>query len=318
MTGGARALRNQWQIQIMALAGVLFLVVFAYVPMFGLVLAFRNADYSVNLLRNIGSAPFVGLRFFKEFITDREFMGVLRNTVALNLLQLLINFPAPIIFAILLNEIGNLRFKKAIQTVTYFPYFLSWIVYGGIVISMLSMDTGVVNWMLVRSGIVRQPFHFMGSVAFFWPLIVITSLLKGLGWGSIIYLAAIAGVDPQLYEAATIDGARRFARIWHITLPSISGTILVFFILSISNLLNSSFDHIWIFQNVLNIDRSEVIDTYVFKVGISQMRFSYTTAVGLMKAVIALILLGGGNALSKRIARQRDLLGDRGGKAHTT
>ncbi len=302
MTGGARSLRNQWQIQSMALAGVLFLVVFAYAPMFGIILAFRDADYSVDILRGIRSAPFIGLKYFKEFLTDREFRGVLRNTIGLNLLQLLINFPAPIIFALLLNEIRNLRFKKVVQTITYFPHFLSWIVFGGIVLSMLSLDTGVVNWVLLRLGIVSEPIHFMGKPSLFWPLIIVTSLLKGLGWGSIIYLAAIAGVDAELYEAAMIDGARRFARIRHITLPCISGTILVFFILSVSNLLNSAFDHIWIFQNVLNLDRSEVIDTYVFKIGIREMRFSYTTAVGLMKSVVALILLGGGNAITKRLA----------------
>ncbi len=301
MTGGARSLGNQWEIQVMALSGVLFLVLFAYVPMFGIIVAFKNVDYSVDIMRAMREKPFIGLQFFKEFITDREFLNVLKNTLGLNLLQLLINFPAPIIFAILLNEIHSLRFKKLVQTVTYFPQFLSWIVFGGIVISMLSLDTGVVNWALVGLGIIRQPIHFLGTPSFFWPLIIGTSLVKGLGWGSIIYLAAIAGIDPQLYEAATIDGARRWARIRHITLPAISGTIILFFILTISNLLNSAFDHIWIFQNSLNIDRSEVIDTYVFRVGIREMRFSYTTAVGLMKSVIALILLGGGDFLSKRI-----------------
>lgn len=297
-----RSIRPQRQIQFMVIAGIAFLLVFNYAPMFGVVIAFKDLDYSVDVMGALRSKPFVGFKFFLEFFHDRDFLTVLRNTLALNFLQLIINFPAPIIFAILLNEIRNLRFKKVVQTITYFPHFLSWIVFGGIVISMLAMDTGVVNWLLVRLGITKQSIHFLGQPSFFWPLIVVTSLIKGLGWGSIIYLAAISGIDPQLFEAATIDGAGRFQRIWHITLPSIVGTILVFFLLSISNLLNSSFDHIWIFQNVLNIDRSEVIDTFVYKVGIREMRFSYTTAVGLFKSVVALMLLGTGDFISKRIA----------------
>lgn len=302
LIGHRSSFAHQWQIQIMALSGILFLLVFAYAPMFGVIIAFKNLDYKVNILTALREQPFVGLRFFKAFVQDREFGLVMRNTLVLNVLQLLINFPAPIIFALLLNEVRHLRFKKIVQTVTYFPHFLSWIVFGGIIIAMLQMDVGVVNTALLKLGIIQQSFHFMGSEAFFWPLIIITSLIKGIGWGSIIYLAAIAGVSPQLYEAAIIDGAGRFQRMWHITLPSITGTILIFFILSISNLLNSSFDHIWIFQNVLNIDRSEVIDTFVYKVGIREMRFSYTTAVGLFKSVVALVLLVSGNFITKRIA----------------
>ena len=286
----------------MAIAGILFLIVFAYIPMFGVIIAFKNLDYKVNFFVALREQPWVGLRFFKAFVTDREFGLVMRNTLVLNLLQLLINFPAPIIFAILLNEVRHLRFKKIVQTVTYFPHFLSWIVFGGIIIAMLQIDVGVVNTALLKLGLIDNSIHFMGSENFFWPLIIITSLVKGIGWGSIIYLAAIAGVNPQLYEAAIIDGAGRFQRIWHITLPSITGTILIFFILSISNLLNSSFDHIWIFQNVLNIARSEVIDTFVYKVGIREMRFSYTTAVGLFKSVVALMLLVTGNFITKRVA----------------
>lgn len=258
--------------------------------------------YKVNILPALRDQPFVGLRFFKAFVQDREFGLVMRNTLVLNLLQLLINFPAPIIFALFLNEVRHLRFKKIVQTVTYFPHFLSWIVFGGIIISMLQLDVGIVNTALLRLGIIDESVHFMGKPGFFWPLIIITSLVKGLGWGSIIYLAAIAGIAPQLYEAAIIDGAGRFQRMLHITVPSITGTILIFFILSISNLLNSSFDHIWIFQNVLNIDRSEVIDTFVYKVGIREMRFSYTTAVGLFKSIVALVLLVTGNFVTKRIA----------------
>ena len=296
------AFASQWQIQVMALSGVLFLLVFAYAPMFGVVIAFKNLDYKVNLLAALQTEPWVGFRFFREFVADRQFALVMRNTISLSLLQLAFNFPAPIIFALLLNEIQHLRFKRIVQTVTYFPHFLSWIVFGGIVIAMLQTDIGVVNVLLVRSGLTERSIHFMGSPAFFWPLIIVTSLVKGVGWGSIIYLAAIAGIDPQLFEAATIDGAHRFQRMRHITLPSISGTILIFLILSISSLLSSSFDQIWIFQNVLNVERSEVLVTFVYRMGIREARFSYTTAVGLFQSVVALLLLGTGNFVAKRVA----------------
>ncbi|WP_391574986.1 ABC transporter permease, partial [Cohnella sp.] len=257
---------------------------------------------SVNLMRSITEAPWVGWDYFKEFILDYQFRDILLNTVGLNLLQLLINFPAPIIFAILISEIAHKRFKKLVQSISYFPHFISWIVFGGIIINMLSVETGVVVSALLKLGIISEPVSLLGEPNAFWPLIIITSIIKGLGWGSIIYLAAITSIDPTLYEAATIDGAGRFRRIWHITLPSISGTIIVFFLLSVSNLLNSSFDQLWVFQTPLNLERSEVIDTFVYKIGITQMRYSYTTAVGLFKSAVALILLAGGHLISKKVA----------------
>lgn len=293
---------GQWQIQLMSLAGILFVLVFHYAPMFGIVIAFKGADYSVNLMRSVMEAPWVGLQYFKEFIGDYQFRDILLNTIGLNLLQLLINFPAPIIFAILISEVAHKRFKKLVQSITYFPHFISWIVFGGIVINMLSVESGVVVPILTKLGLIDEPVSLLAEPNAFWPLIIITSIIKGLGWGSIIYLAAITSIDPTLYEAATMDGAGRFRRIWHITIPSISGTIIVFFLLSVSNLLNSSFDHIWIFQSPLNLERSEVIDTFVYKIGITQMRYSYTTAVGLFKSAVALVLLVAGHLLSKRIA----------------
>lgn len=293
---------KQWQIQVMALCGIAFVLTFNYAPMFGIMIAFKKADYSVNLMRSLTEAPWIGFAYFKEFIHDYQFRDILFNTIGLNLLQLLINFPAPIIFAILISEIGHKTFKRIVQSVSYFPHFISWIVFGGIVINMLSVETGVIVPLLLKLGLINEPVALLGEAGAFWPLIIVTSLIKGLGWGSIIYLAAITSIDPTLYEAATIDGAGRFRRIWHITLPSISGTIIVFFLLSISNLLNSSFDQIWVFQTPLNLERSEVIDTFVYKIGIAQMRYSYTTAVGLFKSVVALILLVVGHFISKRIA----------------
>jgi len=292
---------KQWQLQIMALLGVLFVLVFHYAPMFGLVIAFKQADYSVNLMRSIAEAPWVGTRYFEEFIKDRQFRDILYNTIGLNLLQLVINFPAPIIFAILISEVAHKRFKKYVQSISYFPHFISWVVFGGIIINMMSVESGIVVPILMKLGLIGEPVQLLGEPSAFWPIVILTSIVKGLGWGSIIYLAAITTIDPTLYEAATMDGAGRMRKIWHITLPSITGTIIVFFLLSISNLLTSSFDQIWVFQTTLNLQRSEVIDTYVYKVGISQMRYSYTTAVGLFKSVVAMLLLVMGHLVSKRL-----------------
>lgn len=295
-------LLKQWQLQVMALCGIMFVLIFNYAPMFGIVIAFKKADYSVNLLRSLSDAPWVGFSYFKEFINDYQFQDILLNTIGLNLLQLLINFPAPILFAILINEISHKGYKKFVQSISYFPHFISWIVFGGIIINLLSVESGVIVPLLQKLGLMDEPVALLGEANAFWPIIIITSIIKGLGWGSIIYLAAITTIDPTLYEAATMDGAGRFRRIWHITLPSITGTIIVFFLLSVSNLLNSSFDQIWVFQTPLNLERSEVVDTFVYKVGITEMRYSFTTAVGLFKSIVAMILLVIGHLISKRVA----------------
>ncbi|MCU6707725.1 ABC transporter permease subunit [Paenibacillus sp. J5C_2022] len=297
----ARMLR-QWQIQAMALLGLLFVLLFNYAPMFGIAIAFKRADYSLNLMQSLATAPWVGFVYFQEFFHDYQFKEILYNTLGLSLLQLLINFPAPILFAILISEVTHNRFKRIVQSISYFPHFVSWIVFGGIIINMLSVETGIIVPILQKLGLMEGKAALLAEPNAFWPIIIITSIVKGLGWGSIIYLAAITSIDPTLYEAAKIDGAGRFRRIWHITLPSISGTIIVFFLLSISHLLDSAFDQIWVFQTPLNLERSEVIDTFVYKTGIAQMRYSYTTAVGLFKSVIALILLVSGHYISKRIA----------------
>ena len=203
-----------------------------------------------------------------------------------------------------MNEITNDKFKRFTQTVSYLPHFLSWVIYGGLIIKILSVETGAVNNYLLKWGIIDEPIFFLGEPKYFWSIAVISALLKELGWSAILYLAAIAGVDQELYEAAIIDGAGRFKRMWHITLPSISGTIVILLIFAISGILSSGFDQIWMLQNPLNVDASEVIDTYVYKVGLQQMRFSYSTAVGLMRSVVAVILLLGANFVSNKITEK--------------
>lgn len=292
---------SDFQLLSMAMLSVIFLAVFAYLPMFGIILAFKDGDGILNVTNAIFKSPWYGLNNFKNFILDKDFLKVLSNTLRLNVVQLLINFPAPIIFALLINELRNSKFKRVIQGITYLPHFLSWVVFGGIVISFINVDTGVLNDILVALRIVEEAVDFRADPQYFTGLIVITSLLKGIGWGSIIYLAAISGIDPGLYEAATIDGANRFHKMIHVTIPSMFPTIILFFLLSISSLLNNGIEHILVFQTQLNLDASEVLDTFVLKYGITLNMYSYATAVGLFKSAISLILLLGSNYLLKKV-----------------
>lgn len=285
----------------MAMLGVAFLLVFNYIPMVGVVIAFKDMDGVLNIAKGLVEKPFVGLQNFQAFLQDRSFLNIMANTIGMNLTSLLVGFPAPIILALLLNEVRHDRLKKSVQTITYFPYFISWVVFGGVVISMLSPDNGLINSLLQGLGLVKKPISFLSDAGYFWGIMIVTGILKGAGWGAVIYLAAISGIDVAQYEAATIDGANRFQRMWHITLPGILGTIIIFLLLSISNLLNSSFDQIYVLQNPLNLTRSEVIDTYVYKMGIPQMRYSFTTAVGVFKSVIAFVLLTGSHLFSKKV-----------------
>lgn len=290
--------RSSVELTTMVLLGVIFIAVFAYLPMFGLILAFKSGDGYLNIMDAIFDSEWAGFNNFIAFFQDPDFKDVMLNTLGLNILQLCINFPAPILFAVLLSELPFKKIKKTVQVITYFPYFLSWITYGGIILALINSD-GIVNTILINTGIVNEAVNF-GEVGWFWPTIIITSLLKGLGWGSIIYVAAIAGIDPQLYEAADMDGANRFHRIFKITIPSIAPTIILFFILSVSGILNNGFDHIWVFQNQINLARSEVLDTFIYKYGAVNLQYSYTTAVGFFKSVVAIILLGVGNFVAKR------------------
>lgn len=284
----------------MASLGFVFLLVFNYAPMFGIALAFKKGDYVIDIKDAIFNSDSAGLENFAKFLTDPEFKDVVINTLGMNVLSLIITFPAPIIFALLINEVKNKAFKRVTQTVSYFPFFLSWIVFGGIILNMLDSQTGIVNDILVSLKLVEEPINF-GKSEYFWGLIIVTGLIKGVGWGSIIYLAAIAGIDKSMYEAADIDGANRWSKMLFITLPSILPTITVYLILAVSGILNSGFDQIWIFRNQMNLDRSEVIDTYVYQYGILKKRHSYATAIGLVKHLVAFVLLIFSNTLSKKL-----------------
>lgn len=293
--------KTNYAVLFMAMLGVVFLIVFNYLPMFGIVIAFKDMDYVLNINRALKGADFTGLESFQAFLNDRDFKNIMINTLGLNVLQLVITFPVPVVFAIMLNELRSKRLRKSVQTITYFPYFISWVVFGGILIGMLSPEGGVVNELLMSLRMIREPISFVSSPKYFWGIVIISSLIKGLGWGAIIYIAAIAGIDEALYDAARIDGANRFQKAVYVTVPCIAGTIVVMLLLQVSGLLSSNFDQIFVLQNPLNLSRSEVLDTYIYKIGIAQRRYSFTTAVGLFKSIISMVLLAGGNLISRKL-----------------
>ncbi|WP_252228225.1 ABC transporter permease [Caldicoprobacter algeriensis] len=291
-----RKLKEQKYLYMMVIPGIIWMLIFNYIPMYGIIIAFK--DY--NIISSFFEAPWAGLKHFSDFFKDDWFPIIMKNTVGISLLKLVFGFPLPIIFALFLNEIRNSTFKRTVQTISYLPHFLSWVVLGGIMITWLS-ESGMINELLVNMGILDKPVAFLGEPKYFWWIATISDIWKGLGWNSIIYLAAISGVDVELYESAIVDGAGRFRRMWSITLPSISGTIAILFILAVSGLLNSNFDQILVLRNSLNASSSEVIDIFVYRMGIQSARFSYATAVGLFKSVIALMLLLLANWVTRKL-----------------
>lgn len=291
-----KRLWNQRYLQLMVIPGLIWMFIFNYIPMAGIVIAFKK----YKITKSIWEAPWVGLQYFRDFFQDTNFVNIMVNTLGISVLKLMIGFPLPILFALLLNEIRSHKFKKITQTISYLPHFLSWVVLGGIMITWLS-DTGVINDLLVKFKILEAPVYFLGEEKYFWWVALISDSWKELGWSAIIYLAAIAGVDQQMYEAATVDGATKLQKIWAITLPSIAGTIAIMLILQISGLLNANFDQIMILKNQVNIGRSQVIDTYVYQLGMQNGSYSYATAVGLFKSIVALLLLFIANTSSKKM-----------------
>ncbi len=290
-------LYEQRYLQGMSILGFIWIVIFCYLPMYGIIIAFK--DY--NIVKSVSEVPWAGFKYFQEFFTDAGFARVIKNTLGISLLKLLIGFPLPIIFALFLNEIYSLRFKKIVQTISYLPHFLSWVILGGILLSWIA-DTGIINEILVILGVIKEPIVFIADPKYFWGIAVASDIWKELGWRSIIYIAAIAGINHELYEAADMDGAGRFKRMWHVTLPGIRTTIVILFILASSGIMNANFDQIFVLRNPLNYEASDVVNIYVYRMGLQAARFSLATAVGLFQSVIALVLLLLTNAASKKIA----------------
>jgi putative aldouronate transport system permease protein len=293
----AAAVQTHWELYLLFVPVAVWYMLFCYVPMGGIVVAFKD----FKILRGICASPWVGTRNFERFIASPAFRSTLRNTVIISLMNLALAFPAPIIFALLLNEVGGGKTKRFIQTVSYLPHFISWTIAGGLFYMMLSPSTGVVNAIVRRFG--GAAVNFMGSSRYFRLIVVISSIWKGLGWGAIVYLAAIAGVDEELYESATIDGARRMRRIWNITLPSISSVIVVMLILAVGSILNTNFEQIFTLVNDTVLAVGETIEYYIYRIGLfSTNNFSLAAAVGLFKSVVGFALIVITNAISKRIS----------------
>ena len=290
-------------LHIMLLPAIVWLFIFAYMPMVGIQISFR--DYMFN--RGIWGSPWVGLKHFRAFFIDPNLANVLRNTFGISLLKLFVMFPAPIILALLLNEVHNMIFKRITQTISYFPYFISWVMIALMATQWFSASSGFINNALVSIGILKEPYLFLGEANAFWLISLFLDMWKNMGWGSIIYLAAIAGIDPTLYEAAEVDGAKKFQKILNITLPCIAPTITIMFILNIGAILSggsfgSNFQISYLLANPLNIPRSEILDTYILKIGFQMGRYSFAAAVGLLQSFVSFALLLSTNMLSRRIS----------------
>ncbi|MBO9608634.1 MAG: sugar ABC transporter permease [Paenibacillaceae bacterium] len=284
-----------WDLYLMMLPALLFLVVFKYAPMYGVVIAFK--DY--NLIQGVFGSRWVGMQYFRELFAFDEFPQVIRNTLAISLMKLIVGFPAPILLALLLNELRLNKFKRSVQTVTYLPHFISWVVIGGIAVDVLSPSSGIVNKAIQAFGF--EPIFFLSSERLFRWILVFSDTWKEVGWGAIIYLAALLGINDELFQAATVDGAGRTRQIWHISLPSIRSTIIVLLLLRIGHLLDAGFEQVLVMYNTTVYDVADIIDTYVFRVGLGTMQFGLTTAAGLFKSVIGCVLLVLANTLARRM-----------------
>ncbi|MEG1427863.1 MAG: ABC transporter permease subunit [Oscillospiraceae bacterium] len=291
---------HQWDLQILVIPGILFLLVFSYIPMYGIIMAFQ--EFKIGDFP--GFSQWVGLKQFNYLFKDPNFAIVMRNTLVISALKLVINFPIPIIFAVLVNELKGKTFKKTIQTISYLPHFISWVVTAMLMFDMFSIDGGVVNDLLVNSGLIKEPIGFFTQADYFWGIAVVSDIWKELGWNSIIFIAAITSVDYDMYEAADIDGCNRIQKMWHITIKAIKPTIILLFIFTVGGILNANFDQIMMLTkqmtNAMLKSTANVIDTYVYSVGLSEGRYSFAAAAGLFKSVINFILLLGANYLAAK------------------
>ncbi len=287
-------LYNYRDYYIMLIPGILFFLIFSYGPMNGLIIAFQ--DYYP--LKGITGSNFVGLKHFKALFSNPFFIDVLKNTLIISFYKLLICFPAPILLCIVLNEIKSPKFKKFTQSVSYLPHFVSWVIVSGIIIEFLSPSRGFIN--IIRQYMGLEPIFFIADPKYFRGVLVISDLWKGIGWGSIVYLAAVTGIDPSLYESAEIDGAGRIKKIIYITLPSLIPIITVMFIMESGKVLNDSFQQVYNLLTPATYEVGDVISTFVYRMGIEKMQFSFSTAVGLFKNIISFLLV----MLTNYIARK--------------
>ncbi|ANY68212.1 protein lplB [Paenibacillus sp. BIHB 4019] len=293
------ALRNRY-LYAMSLPFVIWAFVFSYLPLWGWTMAFQK--YRPG--RSFWEQEWVGFDHFVALFHDDMFYIVLRNTLAMSFMGLIAGFTVPIIFAITLNEIKSMAFKRFAQTVSYLPHFVSWVVVAGIVTKMLSTENGAINDILLWVGIIQEPIQFMAKGELFWGIVTVSDMWKEMGWNAIIYLAAIAGIGPELYEAAKVDGANRIQQIWHITLPGIRTTIVILLIMSIGHLISIGFEKQFLLGNSLVRDYSQVLDLYALNFGLNMGRFSFGTAVNIFNSVVSVLLLLTANGIFKRFTKE--------------
>jgi len=289
--------RDKW-LYLLALPGLLFFFIFKYLPIWGLALAFK--DYSP--WTGFWESEWVGFKYFEEFFSNPDFWMLFRNTMAISFMNIIFFFPMPIVLALLLNEVRSLLFKKFVQTVVYLPHFMSWVVIVGICYLLLSQGTGVVNQIITEAG--GEAIPFLTDPNSFWFMLTAQSIWKEAGWGTIIFLAALTGINQELYEAAQIDGANRWKQMLNITLPGIKSTIIVLLILRLGQVMEVGFEQIYLMASAPVSHVADVFDTYVYRVGILNGRFSYATVVGVFKSVVGLILVVSANRLAKRFGEE--------------
>jgi len=293
-------LKRDKYLYLLALPGLLYFLIFKYIPVGGLVIAFQ--DYSPYL--GITKSEWVGLEHFQRFFSNQDFVMLLRNTMAISLLNLIFFFPFPIVVSLLLNELRHMVFKRLVQTIIYIPHFLSWVIIAGLTFLMLSESEGFINKLL--EALAMSKISFLTEPDYFWGLVTVQSIWKEAGWGTIIFLAAIAGVNPQLYEAAVMDGANRMRQMWHITLPAIRNVIIILFILRLGSIMDTGFEQIYLMMNnnATVTDVADVFDTYVYRTGIKQGQFSYSTAIGLFKSIVGITLVMLANKAAKKFGEE--------------
>lgn len=296
-----RKLGSQYQLLLMSIPFVVLVILFSYVPIWGWIMAFQK--YSTG--RGMRQSPFVGLDNFRYLLEDPRFYNVLRNTLAMSFMSLIGGFVGAIVLALMLNEVQAVKFKKTVQTVTYIPHFVSIVVVANIVQSLLSPDGGTINRLLMRMEWIKEPIYFMGKGEWFWIIHTLVTIWKELGWSTIIYLAVLVGLNPEVYEAAEVDGASRLQRMWHISIPGIMPTAVILLILSVGQLVNTGYESQFLLGNSLVIDYSEVIDLYALDLSFSTGQYSVGVALSIFKTLVSVILVVFVNSIAKRTGQSR-------------
>lgn len=288
--------RKNISLYLLLIPGIVYLIIFKYVPIGGLIMAFQD----FNVFKGFMASEWVGMLQFQKLFSSPDFYRIFRNTLLINGYKIIFGFPLPIVLAIMLNEIRSTSVKKVSQTIVYLPHFLSWIIVSGLFINILSASDGIVNQMIRACG--GESIPFMSSTTWFRSVLVITDTWKEMGWSAIVYIAAISGVDQELYEAARVDGASRLRQIWHVTLPGITSTIVLMFILKLGSIMSGGFDQVLTMYNPAVYEVGDIIQTYVYRIGLGKQQYSFSAAVGMFNSVIGFVLTVLGNFVSKKVS----------------